>query len=290
MARHPTGDQAWAGISGLWRCVSFRFRPSPSANSSRSRCLAEQAVRGESPLLFLDQCAGYQGKRGQPHFLRRQVRNEQFASQVVEAGGVEPIWNAAKSQHTDLYRSYTSQYRQSSRSTLQRSSKLAVAFHLIKQSLVENGFRLNGTSIPEQAQQRWNAPPQRTQAPESLRPAPVGHATPATATAFTTPLFAGSALPDLPRRRTHRHHAFVRGLKAANSFTSARVLPTAWNPRWKPGRSISDSAVHWKPPLSLMRRNLNFLMSIKTPHRSTYLHLARIAEAHKDPGRSFRAR
>jgi hypothetical protein len=96
MARHPTGDQAWAGISGLWRCVSFRFRPSPSANSSRSRCLAEQAVRGESPLLFLDQCAGYQGKRGQPHFLRRQVR--EVAGEVVEAGGVEPPSEKARNE------------------------------------------------------------------------------------------------------------------------------------------------------------------------------------------------
>lgn len=108
----------------------------------------------------------------------RKAQAEPAASEVVEAGGVEPIWNAAKSQHTDLYRSYTSQYRQSSRSTLQISYKLAVAFPLIKQSLVENGFRLNGTSIPEQAQQRWNAPPQRTQAPESFRPAPVGHSVP----------------------------------------------------------------------------------------------------------------
>ena len=99
--------------------------------------------------------------------------------------------------------SYTSLYRQSSRSTLQISYKPAVAFHLIKQSLAENGFRLNGTSIPEQAQQRWNAPPQRTQPPESFGPAPVDSRTPATATVFTAVLFAGSAFSDLPRRRTN---------------------------------------------------------------------------------------
>ena len=78
------GSDSW-----VLACVSFQFRPSPSANSSRSRCLAEQAVRGESPLLFLDQCAGHQWKRGQTHFLRRQGRDEQAASEVVEAGGVE---------------------------------------------------------------------------------------------------------------------------------------------------------------------------------------------------------
>jgi len=60
--------------------------------------LAEQAVRGESPLLFLDQCAGYQGKRGQTHFLRRQGRDEQVASEVVEAGGVEPPSEKARNE------------------------------------------------------------------------------------------------------------------------------------------------------------------------------------------------
>ena len=97
MARHPTGDQAWAGIPGALACVSFRFRPSTSVNSSRSRCWPSSSS-GASRRYSPDQRVGSEGKRGQTHFLRRQVRNEQFASEVVEAGGVEPPSEKARNE------------------------------------------------------------------------------------------------------------------------------------------------------------------------------------------------
>ena len=50
-------------------------------------------------------------------------------------------------------------------------------------------------------------------------------ASPTTATASTASLFAGSTLPDLPRRHLHRRHVFVRGLKSIPALPADQQMP-----------------------------------------------------------------
>ena len=104
MARHPTGDQAWAGISGPWRASVSDSAPAP-ARTVPARDAGRAVRQGRVAATLLDQRVGSERKRGQTHFLRRQVRDEQVASEVVEAGGVVQPTPIDSMYLTDFFKS-----------------------------------------------------------------------------------------------------------------------------------------------------------------------------------------